>query len=157
MIRPGLHGMVPRTADEMASYFKASTYGQLNRSSINSYHNLYVNKPDLKIAYETNATSEHERHAPHSQSYTLSIPLQVQAVMHRRWQILKGDRVTQAVQIGFVLHIGSAVCWRLICHKRLEPRFSRLSSSGLCFSKLPRTRVHTFRGVVFSSCMDLLC
>ena len=86
----------------MAAYFKASAYGQLNRSSIDSYYNLYVNKPDLKVAYEASATSEHARHAPSKESYTLSIPMQVGAVMRRRWQILKGDWATQAVQVGFV-------------------------------------------------------
>ena len=103
MIRPGIMGVVPRTADGMASYFKASSRGQLNRASIDSYHKLYVSQPELKIAYETGATSEHARHASSSQSYALSIPMQVQAVMRRRWQILKGDQVAQAVQVGFVL------------------------------------------------------
>ncbi|KAF8557467.1 pleiotropic drug resistance ABC transporter [Imleria badia] len=99
-IRPGFQGVIPRTADEMASYFRTSAHGQLNRSSIDSYYNLYVNKPDLKTAYDASATSEHARHAPSSQSYTLSIPMQVHAVMRRRWQILKGDWATQAVQVG---------------------------------------------------------
>lgn len=117
MIRPGMQGVVPHTADEMASYFKSSTYGQLNRSSIDSYHKLYVNKPDLKAVYDRSATSEHARHALNSQPYILSIPMQVRAVMRRRLEILKGDWVTQAVQAGFVIHhIDSIICWRLICN-----------------------------------------
>lgn len=104
VIRPGLQGMVPRTAEEMVSYFAKSTYGQLNRTSIDSYYKRCVNKPEFKVAYDANATSEHARQAPHGQSYVLSIPMQVRAVMGRRWQILKGDRVTQIAQIGSVFH-----------------------------------------------------
>lgn len=88
----------------MAAYFRTSAYGQLNQSLIDSYYNHYVNKPDLKVAYDASATSEHARHAPSKQSYTLSIPMQVGAVMRRRWHILKGDWATQAVQVGYVFY-----------------------------------------------------
>ena len=109
-IRPGFQGVIPRTADEMAAYFRTSAYGQLNRSSIDSYYNLYVNKADLKRAYDASATGERARHAPNNQSYTLSIPMQVRAVMRRRWQILKGDWTTQAVQLGSVFHRPDSPC-----------------------------------------------
>ncbi|KIJ14869.1 hypothetical protein PAXINDRAFT_169539 [Paxillus involutus ATCC 200175] len=99
-VRGGCEGTVPRTADDMASYFKKSTLGQLNRSSLDSYLSLYVNKPELKKAYDVSAGSEHARHAPKSHAYTLSVPMQVRAVMRRRWQILKGDWVTQVVHLG---------------------------------------------------------
>lgn len=71
---------------------------------MNSYYNLHVNRPDLKSAYDASATSEHAQHAPGSQSYALSIPMQVRVVMRRRWKILKGDWATQAVQVGCVFH-----------------------------------------------------
>lgn len=58
-IRAGFLGETPHTADEMTAYFKTSVYGQLNHSSINSYYDLYVNKPDLKRAYDASATREH--------------------------------------------------------------------------------------------------
>ena len=117
-IRPGFQGIIPRTADETAAHFRASAYGQLNRSSMDSYTNNYVNKPELKSAYDASATREHAQHALNTQSYTLSIPMQVRAVMGRRWQILKGDWATQAVQWGSVFHrIDSA---RLICHEQLQ-------------------------------------
>ncbi|KIK80835.1 hypothetical protein PAXRUDRAFT_157584 [Paxillus rubicundulus Ve08.2h10] len=99
-VRPGYEGTVPRTADDMASYFKNSPLGQLNRSSLDSYLNLYVNKPELKRAYDASAASEHAHHALKNHAYTLSVPMQVRTVMRRRWQILKGDWVTQAVQLG---------------------------------------------------------
>ena len=103
-IRPGFQGAIPRSADEMAAYFRTSAYGQLNRSSMASYLNLYDNKPELKSAYDASATGEHAQHTPNTQSYTLSIPMQVRAVMRRRLQILKGDWATQVVQLGSVIH-----------------------------------------------------
>jgi ATP-binding cassette subfamily G (WHITE) protein 2 (SNQ2) len=109
-IRPEFQGVIPRTADEMAAYFRTSAYSQLNRSSMDSYYSLYVNKADLKQAYDASATGEHARHAPSTQSYTLSIPMQVDAVMRRRWQILKGDWVTQVVQVGCVFHRIDSAC-----------------------------------------------
>ena len=77
---------------------------------MDSYYNLYVNKPDLKRAYDASATGEHARHAPNTQSYTLSIPMQVRTVIRRRWKIVKGDWVTQAVQVGSVFHRIDSAC-----------------------------------------------
>ncbi|KAI9569372.1 hypothetical protein HD554DRAFT_2093381 [Boletus coccyginus] len=99
-IRSRFQGVIPRTADEMTVYFRTSAYGQLNHSSMDSYYTLYVDKPELKRAYDASASSEHARHAPNGQSYILSVPMQVHAVMQCRWQILKGDRATQVVQMG---------------------------------------------------------
>ncbi|KAH7882924.1 ABC-2 type transporter-domain-containing protein [Phlebopus sp. FC_14] len=98
--RQGFQNTVPRSADEMAAYFRVSRLGQLNRSSMDSYYTDYVNKPGLKKVYAMSAAGEHARHAPKNHSYTISIPMQVRAVMHRRWQILKGDWVTHTVQFG---------------------------------------------------------
>ncbi|KAI9569369.1 ABC-2 type transporter-domain-containing protein [Boletus coccyginus] len=99
-IRSGFQGVIPRTADEMAGYFRTSAYGQLNHSSTDSYYALYVDKPELKRTYDASASSERARHAPNGQSYILSVPMQVRAVMRRRWRILKGSWATQAVQVG---------------------------------------------------------
>ncbi|KAF9228275.1 pleiotropic drug resistance ABC transporter [Gyrodon lividus] len=99
-IRPGYEGTVPHTADEMAAYFKKSHLGQLNSSSMDSYLGRYVNKAKLKNTYDASAVSEHSRHAPKNHAYTISVPMQLRAVVRRRWQILKGDWLTQAVQVG---------------------------------------------------------
>ncbi|KAG6330183.1 hypothetical protein ID866_8906, partial [Astraeus odoratus] len=99
-VREGCKQTVPRTAEEMATYFKRSGAGQRNRSEMDAYYATYVNKPELKDAYETCSRAEHARHAPQSKPHVVSIPMQVRAVMRRRWQILKGDWVTQAVQLG---------------------------------------------------------
>jgi ATP-binding cassette subfamily G (WHITE) protein 2 (SNQ2) len=83
----------------MAAYFLASPLGQANRQSIEDYRHLCVDKPERKEAYRLSAVMEHARHAPKSNSYTISIPMQVRAVMVRRVQIIKGDIVSQLVQL----------------------------------------------------------
>lgn len=139
----------------MAAYFKTSTYGELNRSSINSYYDLYVNKPELKRTYDASATSERSRYALNSESYTLSIPMQIRLVMRRRWQILRGDWATLTVQLGSVLRLANSAC-SVETDMTTDVRFSRLFTSGLCSGNFPATRVHTLCGVVFSTCMYML-
>ncbi|KAI6026023.1 ABC-2 type transporter-domain-containing protein [Pisolithus marmoratus] len=99
-VREGFTGVPPRTAEEMASYFNLSEFAERNRSDVESYYATYVNKPEVREAYEVDARAEHARHAPDSKPYVTSIPMQVRAVMRRRWQILKGDWLTQAVSLG---------------------------------------------------------
>lgn len=83
----------------MATYFLASPLGRANRQSVDDYRNLYVGKPERKEAYSLSAVMEHARHAPKRNPYTISIPMQVRAVMVRRVQILKGDVTSQVVQL----------------------------------------------------------
>ncbi|KAI6145202.1 ABC-2 type transporter-domain-containing protein [Pisolithus tinctorius] len=99
-VREGFNGVPPKTAEEMAAYFKSSEFGERNRSDMESYYATYVNKPELREAYAVNARAEHARHAPDDKPYVISIPMQVRAVMRRRWQILKGDWLTQVVNLG---------------------------------------------------------
>lgn len=98
-IRPGFEGTVPRTAEELAAYFKASQLGYLNRQAIDDYRALHVGKPDRQAAYRLSAVMEHSHHAPKNNSYTISVPMQVRAVMVRRMQIIKGDLSAQVVQL----------------------------------------------------------
>ncbi|KAJ8595721.1 hypothetical protein M405DRAFT_806639 [Rhizopogon salebrosus TDB-379] len=97
--RDGFEGTAPRSTEDMAAYFLASPLGQANRQSIEDYRHLCVDKPERKEAYRLSAVMEHARHAPKSNSYTISIPMQVRAVMVRRVQIIKGDIVSQLVQL----------------------------------------------------------
>ncbi|KIJ14545.1 hypothetical protein PAXINDRAFT_169702, partial [Paxillus involutus ATCC 200175] len=149
-VRPGFEGTVPRTADDMASYFKKSTLGQLNRSSLDSYLGLYVNKPELKKAYDVSAESEHARHAPKSHAYTLSVPMQVRAVMRRRWQILKGDWVTQAVQLG--TQIFQAIIFGTVFFQVPNTTSAYFSRGGVLFFALFFTAISSMAelGALFS-------
>jgi ATP-binding cassette subfamily G (WHITE) protein 2 (SNQ2) len=87
----------------MATHFKASQLGYLNRQAIEGYRALHVGIPDRKASYRQSALMEHSRHAPKSNSYTISIPMQVRAVMVRRVQIIRGDFSAQLVQLLYVL------------------------------------------------------
>ncbi|KAG2129983.1 hypothetical protein BD769DRAFT_1355823, partial [Suillus cothurnatus] len=90
-------GSIPRTAEEMVAYFLAFPLGQANRQSIDNYRNLYVSKPERKEAYSLSVGMEHARHAPKSNSYTISIPMQVRAIIVRRVQITMDDITSQVV------------------------------------------------------------
>lgn len=94
---------MPRTAEELAAHFKASQLGYLNRQAIDDYRALHVGKPDRQAAYRLSAVMEHAHHAPKNNSYTISVPMQVRAVMVRRMQIIKGDLSAQVVQLWCVL------------------------------------------------------
>ncbi|KAG2356782.1 pleiotropic drug resistance ABC transporter [Suillus spraguei] len=97
--RPEVAQSIPRTAADMAAHFLASPLGHANRQSIDDYRSLYVDKPERREAYRLSAVMEHARHAPKSNSYTISIPMQVRAVMVRRAQIIRGDITSQVVQL----------------------------------------------------------
>ena len=101
-IRDGFEGKVPGTAEEMAAAFLASPLGQANRDSIEHYRSHYVGKPERKDAYRESVVMEHAKTAPKRNSYTISIPMQVRAVMVRRLQIIKGDWGTVAVNLAYV-------------------------------------------------------
>ncbi|KAG1859895.1 ABC-2 type transporter-domain-containing protein [Suillus tomentosus] len=98
-IRSGFIGTVPRTAEEMAAHFRASELGHINRQATDEYRALHVGKSDRIAAYRQSAVMEHSHHAPKNSSYTISIPMQVRAVMIRRMQIIKGDLSAQVVQL----------------------------------------------------------
>ncbi|KAG2131012.1 ABC-2 type transporter-domain-containing protein [Suillus clintonianus] len=110
-IRTGFEGIVPRTADELAAHFRASQLGHLNRQAIDEYRALHVGKDDRKAAYRLSAIMEHADHAPKSNSYTISIPMQVRAVMVRRVQIIKGDLTAQVVQLCSQMFQGIIMGW----------------------------------------------
>lgn len=99
-IREGFSGVPPRSAQEMATYFKSSGFAERSRSDIESYYATSVDKPELREAYAIDASAEHARHAPDNEPYIISVPMQVRAVMRRRWQVLKGDWLTLAVNLG---------------------------------------------------------
>jgi ATP-binding cassette subfamily G (WHITE) protein 2 (SNQ2) len=109
----------------MAAYFLASRIGQVNRQSVNNYRDLYVGKPERREAYRLSAVMEHARHAPKNNSYTISIPMQVRAVMVRRVQIIKGDITSQMVQLVCVITI--CVCWHNVLMPSQVHKYSKPS------------------------------
>ncbi|EGO00657.1 hypothetical protein SERLA73DRAFT_105009 [Serpula lacrymans var. lacrymans S7.3] len=94
----GFESRVPRTPTEMAAHFVNSRLGRENKDAIEDYRHTHVDK-NRKADYELSALQEHSRHTPKDSPYTISIPMQVRAVMLRRVQILRGDITTQVVQL----------------------------------------------------------
>ncbi|KAG1861109.1 ABC-2 type transporter-domain-containing protein [Suillus subalutaceus] len=132
--RADVEASIPRTAEEMAAYFLASPLGQANRQSIDNYRNLYVGKPERKEAYSLSAGMEHARHAPKSNSFTISIPMQVRAVMVRRVQIIKGDITSQVVQL--VAQIFQAIVMGTVFYHLPDATSGYFSRGGILFFAL---------------------
>ncbi len=57
---------------------------------INAYFKEFVGHPERALVYKESATAEHATTQSKGSPYTISIPMQVRAVMLRRLQILRG-------------------------------------------------------------------
>ncbi|OAX36457.1 pleiotropic drug resistance ABC transporter [Rhizopogon vinicolor AM-OR11-026] len=98
-IRDGFEGRIPRTSQEMAVAFLASPLGHANRDAMENYRCHYIGNTERENAYKQSVVMEHAKTAPKSNSYIISIPMQIRAVMVRRMQIIQGSRTTVAVNL----------------------------------------------------------
>ncbi|KAG6908741.1 hypothetical protein DXG01_003445 [Tephrocybe rancida] len=87
-------GPIPRTADEFAQHFLQSDIGKMNRLDMGLYRDSFIGVPERAQAYGQSARAEHAKRTREKSPYTISIPMQVRAVMKRRMQILWGDKAT---------------------------------------------------------------
>lgn len=90
---------IPRTAAEFADHFQRSSLAQANRDDIESYRNQFVGQPKRAHEYIESVRAEHAEHTRKKSAYTISIPMQIRAVMLRQVQILYGNMLAQALQI----------------------------------------------------------
>ena len=90
-VREGFEARVPRSASEMATYFRAA---------IAVYRAEHVGATEKARASKESAEHEHARHTDKGSPYTISIFMQTREVMLRRIQILKGDMSAQIVQLA---------------------------------------------------------
>jgi len=88
-IRPGYEGSVPRTSEELASWFMASDFGRQNQEAIEQRCKQCVGNHEHKQAYLSSVAAEHGNT---STAYMTSIFQQVKAVMKRRVQVIIGDK-----------------------------------------------------------------
>ncbi|KZT65216.1 hypothetical protein DAEQUDRAFT_716908 [Daedalea quercina L-15889] len=94
----------PRTADEFSVYFKTSEMGRLNRADMQRYRDELSGAEGKKENYRLSHFAEHAKTVPKKSPYIISIPMQVRALMLRRWQIIQGSVATQVIQaMSFVL------------------------------------------------------
>ncbi|KZT66729.1 hypothetical protein DAEQUDRAFT_714433 [Daedalea quercina L-15889] len=103
--RADYHGLPPpRTADEFATYFKNSETGRLNREDMQRYRDELSGMKDKKQMYRLSYFAERAKTMHSKSPYIISIPMQIRALMLRRWQIIQGSVATQAIQAAtFVL------------------------------------------------------
>lgn len=102
--RPGIMPPPPRNAAEFEAHYQKSDIKQQNREDMAAYREEFVGQPNRMSAYRQSAWAEHAHHTLLTSSYTISIPMQVRAVMGRRVQILKGSLGTQVIQALSVYH-----------------------------------------------------
>ncbi|KAF8069062.1 pleiotropic drug resistance ABC transporter [Lyophyllum atratum] len=131
--RPGLNS-VPRTADEMAEYFKNSPLGLANREDMDDYMSKFVGKPKRASQYIESAQAEHAKHVRPASPYMISIPMQARAVMLRRVQILRGNML--AVGLNLFSFVFQALIVGSVFLKAPEATSAYFSRGGVLFFAL---------------------
>jgi ATP-binding cassette subfamily G (WHITE) protein 2 (SNQ2) len=99
--RPSFSSL-PRTAAEFASYFQKSQLGRRNKEDLQSYQNEFVGIPERNEAFRESVLAEHAKTASRDGPYTISIPMQVRAVMTRRVQTLRGNMLATLMNVLYV-------------------------------------------------------
>lgn len=99
--RPG-HGLgqLPRTGPEFAAHFAQSALGDANRADMESYKHEFVGQPQRASEYLQSVQAEHAKNTRRGSPYTISIPMQIRAVMTRRVQVIWGNWAAQALQLA---------------------------------------------------------
>lgn len=100
MLRTGLNRPIPSNATEFAQHFTNSTLGAQNRADTEAFRDHHRKHPELKADFIASAQSERANHARLGSAYTISVPMQVAAVMTRRVQIIKGNSAQLVVILG---------------------------------------------------------
>ncbi|KAI9428628.1 pleiotropic drug resistance ABC transporter [Lactarius indigo] len=68
-----------------------------NRMDMDAYFKEFVGHPERALTYEQSAMAEHATTQRKESPYTISVPMQVRAVVLRRLQILRGHFATQLI------------------------------------------------------------
>lgn len=87
----------PHIASEFAHYYKNSSISKLNVADMEAYREEFIGKSQIATAYKESARAEHAKNARLKSPYTISVPMQVKAVMVRRAQIIQGNYTAQAL------------------------------------------------------------
>ncbi|KAF5379148.1 hypothetical protein D9615_006042 [Tricholomella constricta] len=131
--RPGVLTL-PRTADEFAEHFKRSPLGAANREDRELYMSQFVGKPKRASAYIESAQAEQAKHVRRASPYMTSIPMQARAVMLRRVQILRGNKL--AVGLNLFSFVFQALIVGSVFLKAPEATSAYFSRGGVLFFAL---------------------
>ncbi|CAE6431284.1 unnamed protein product, partial [Rhizoctonia solani] len=99
--RSGWEDRVPRTAEEFATRWVSSPEGQSNRTEVEGYMRAPQDHIDkLHQDYKQSARAERATTMSRKSAYTVSIAMQVRAIILRRVQIIRGDIATPAITVA---------------------------------------------------------
>jgi ATP-binding cassette, subfamily G (WHITE), member 2, SNQ2 len=90
----------PRTAEEFAEHFKNSPLGKRNIEDMEWYRINNVTRTERAVEYRNSVLAEHARNVPEKSPYTVSISMQIRAVMVRKLQMMAGSWKLQVVIIA---------------------------------------------------------
>jgi ATP-binding cassette subfamily G (WHITE) protein 2 (SNQ2) len=99
-VRAGFENKVPRTVDDFVAYYRNSYIYQLNKEDMESYRHEFVEPKERTSAFMASAEAEHATTTNKKSAYVISIPMQIVAVMVRRFQILSGAIATSVIDAG---------------------------------------------------------
>ncbi|KZT00050.1 uncharacterized protein LAESUDRAFT_739756 [Laetiporus sulphureus 93-53] len=126
-VRQGYESHVPRTAAELAAYFTSSDTARANREDIAAYKDMFVGKEERALQFKESTRAQHSKLSPPKSSYIISTPMQAQALMIRRMQIIKGGIATQVIQLS-VFIIQAVVVGTMFL--RMKPETNTFFSRG---------------------------
>ncbi|KAF7984655.1 hypothetical protein HWV62_12906 [Athelia sp. TMB] len=91
---------LPQTPAEFAAAFLASPAAAENRADMARYEAEFVGNAARAAAYGESVRAEHAAHTRGRSAYTISLPMQVRAVMRRRAQVIAGNVTAQVFQLA---------------------------------------------------------
>ncbi|KAN0061301.1 ATP-binding cassette transporter snq2 [Thecaphora frezii] len=100
-VREGYEARAPRTAEEMAHYWRESKQGQANRREVEEYlaQQKATHTAETVKHYKAVAREDKAKHTRNGSAYILSLPMQVRLAIKRRAQITWGDLATQLIMV----------------------------------------------------------
>ncbi|KAF8597195.1 hypothetical protein BDV93DRAFT_539338 [Ceratobasidium sp. AG-I] len=130
--RAGWESRVPRTAEEFAARWADSPEGRASRA----HAEAYLCAPEDRLVekgqqYKESAAAERATTMNRKSAYTVSIMMQVRAIMLRRLQILRGNLAAQVIMT--VVFLAQALIMGSVFLKMPEATSAYFSRGGVLF------------------------
>lgn len=130
--RAGWESRVPRTAEEFAARWADSPEGRANRA----YAETYLRAPEDRFVekgqqYKESAAAERATTMNRKSAYTVSVMMQVRAIMLRRLQILRGNLAAQVIMT--IAFLAQALIMGSVFLKMPEATSAYFSRGGVLF------------------------
>ncbi|KAE8354612.1 ABC-2 type transporter-domain-containing protein [Aspergillus coremiiformis] len=117
IVRPGMEGKVPNTAEDFESQFLASDICTQMSDAIEPPEKLQYEKNDLAMAV---ANEKKKQHIPRPHSvYTTSLWSQIAACTVRQFQIMAGDKLSLGIKFVSAI-LQALVCGSLFYNLKLD-------------------------------------